>query len=346
MKGQHEAKFVALALALAVGLASATASAQDDPDYIPSEAAAGDVSEDAEGWDFLLTLGATVNFNQNDAVIGQPDGATWTLGGKLNFGANYIKAGHEVRNKLDLTNTWTRTPIVPEFARSNDTLRIESIYYYHLQSVPWLGPFARFQLQTSVFNGTDIQPAESTYQITRLDGAIDNVTSDRLKLTSSLEPLVLKESIGGFARPIAHKWASLEMRLGLGAQEIFAEGALALSDNKDTPQLEVIELDDSFQAGAEFVASFNGSIVGNRVTYAAGVDVLVPFLNSGGETDDRGPIDLANIDAFARLSFKLVSWASLDYEFRALRQPLLLDEFQIQNNLLLTFGYTLLGDEE
>jgi hypothetical protein len=333
--------------ALAVFCSGASVWAQDEPDYIPTEAANSESkAEGEEGWDLTLTIGATVNFNQNDAVIGQPDGSTWTLGGRLQFGADYFEGGHEVRNNLDVSNTWTRTPVVSEFVRSNDTVRLESIYYYHLDSISWLGPFARFQLQTSAFKGTDVQPEESEYQITRLDGSVETVTADRLSLTSSLEPLVLKESFGGFARPIASKAVSLEMRLGLGAQEIFAKGALSIDDDEDTPQIEVIELDDSFQAGAEFVATFGGELLSKRLTYKAGVDVLVPFINSGDDIGDRGPVDLANIDFFARASVKIVSWASLDYEFRALRQPLLLDEFQVQNNLLLTFGYTLLGSDQ
>lgn len=349
MKQSSSKARVALSVlgASALFFSGASVWAQDDPDYIPTEAANSEgKGEGEEGWDLTLTIGATVNFNQNDAVIGQPDGSTWTLGGKLQFGADYFKGGHEVRNNLDVSNTWTRTPVVPEFVRSNDNVRLESIYYYHLDAISWLGPFARFQLQTSAFTGADVQPEESEYQITKLNGTVETVTADRLKLTTPLEPLVLKESLGGFARPIAAKAASLEMRLGLGAQQIFAKGALAVGDDGDTPQIEVTELDDSIQAGAEFVATFGGEILGKRLTYSTGVDVLVPFYNSGGEIDDRGPVDLANIDFYARASIKVVSWASLDYEFRALRQPLLLDEFQVQNNLLLTFGYTLLGADE
>jgi len=36
-----------------------------------------------------------------------------------------------------------------------------------------------------------------------------------------------------------------------------------------------------------------------------------------------------------------LSWASLDYSFKAIREPQLLDKWQVQNNLLLSFAYTL-----
>jgi hypothetical protein len=40
------------------------------------------------------------------------------------------------------------------------------------------------------------------------------------------------------------------------------------------------------------------------------------------------------------LSFKLVEWASLDYILKTLRQPQLVQDWQVQNMLLLTFGYS------
>jgi hypothetical protein len=38
----------------------------------------------------------------------------------------------------------------------------------------------------------------------------------------------------------------------------------------------------------------------------------------------------------------LFEWASLDYELKIMRLPQLVDAWQIQNNLLLTFSYTLI----
>ena len=66
---------------------------------------------------------------------------------------------------------------------------------------------------------------------------------------------------------------------------------------------------------------------------------MTPFAHSALPAgDNRGAMALTNVEIDATLSFKLVDWASLDYELKALRQPQLLDRFQVQNNLLLTFG--------
>ena len=94
------------------------------------------------------------------------------------------------------------------------------------------------------------------------------------------------------------------------------------------------------QAGLEATVTVTGKLSEKRITYALGYDMLIPFVNN--DDSDRSAIDLANIEFYAKVSFKLFSWASLDYEFRALRKPQLVDKWQVQNNLLLTFAWTLL----
>ena len=58
--------------------------------------------------------------------------------------------------------------------------------------------------------------------------------------------------------------------------------------------------------------------------------------------DDKREPDLTYVLIEATLAIKLFSWMSLDYSLRALRQPLVIDDFQIQNSLLLNFSYAVL----
>ncbi|MEZ4293712.1 MAG: hypothetical protein R3B70_01960 [Polyangiaceae bacterium] len=61
------------------------------------------------------------------------------------------------------------------------------------------------------------------------------------------------------------------------------------------------------------------------------------YIDSGGQ-DDVG--QLTNIDLGANINFKLVEWASVTYELKAVRVPQLLpDTFQVRNTLMLTMGY-------
>ena len=47
---------------------------------------------------------------------------------------------------------------------------------------------------------------------------------------------------------------------------------------------------------------------------------------------------LASCLGMLAATVKLVEWASLDDELSAIREPQLIDAFQVRNNLLLTFG--------
>lgn len=330
-----------LAFALLLLPLATTAQAQDDPDYVPEDT--GGTKEFEPGWDIGLTIGANLNLSSNSSVIGQPDGASYTVGGNLQLAFDYFtEGGFEFRNRLGLRETFTRTPVLPEFVRTIDELDFEAITYYHFSTARWVGLFGRFVLRTSIFEGFAVQPEEVDFVITDLNGDTRTQTTDRLKLTDSFSPLTLKESVGGFLRPIDHKWIRLELRSGVGARQTFADDQLTLNDDPDTATIEVATLNSFTQIGLENVLMASGTGFGKRVTYTGTIETLTPFYNSDAQTDDRNAFGVTNVEVSAALSFKLVEWASLDYEFRALRQPALLDEFQIQHNLLLTFGYTLL----
>jgi len=328
---------------IALALTCASAAAQDEPEYVPTTTGETDVAA-KQGWDATLSIGANANVSSNDSVIGQPDGSSWTLGFNVKGGLQYINGGHESRNFLNATETFTRTPVVPEFVRTSDLLELESIYYYHFARVQWLGPFARLKLSTSLFKGEDVQPDARDYLVTNIDGSQTIINATRFQLTDPFFPFSLRESLGMFARPLDRSWLKIEFRAGLGAREVFADSQFAVKDNADTPVLEIVELESFTQAGAEVVAEATGQLAGDRVTYGAGAEVLTPFYDSVSDSD-QSATDLTNIDLYAKLSFKLVSWASIDYQYKATKQPALLDKFQVQHNLLLTIGYTLLEED-
>ena len=74
--------------------------------------------------------------------------------------------------------------------------------------------------------------------------------------------------------------------------------------------------------------------------------IMIPFINDLDTEDDRSITELTNIEIGATISFKVFEWLAIDYVFRALRQPQLLDEWQIQNNLLLTASYSFFKPEK
>jgi hypothetical protein len=301
--------------------------------------AAAEVEESKrpQGWTPGLALGASFNLVDTKSVVGQPDGTSITVGGGIDASLEFNAGMSEWRNNLGAAAGTTRTPAIDEFVKTNDGLMFESIYLLHLVEI--FGPFARFGMNTQMFSATDIQAAPTDYEVKNLDGTVDNFTGRRLALTDPFKPLTLRESLGVFLQPVRMPQISLETRVGVGALETFASG-LAVTDDPDTALVEVVELDDSFMVGAEGVLNMWGFFdAAKRLSYTAGIGVLVPFVTSDlAADDDRGLGDLVVLEANVGLNAKLFDWASVGYRFNVTRQPLLVDEFQISNSVLLTLG--------
>ncbi|HHH30251.1 MAG TPA: hypothetical protein ENK57_18180, partial [Polyangiaceae bacterium] len=327
------------------------AHAQDDPQAPPtvSDADAGPIQDNQtvaaeveeadkreEGWSPGIAFGAGFNLVDNRSVVGQQDGTTLTLSGGIDGVLDFNHGMHEWRNGLLASAGVARTPSIGEFVKTNDGLSFESIYLLHVIEI--FGPFARFGLNTQMFSASDIRPSAVDYVVSNLDGTTDNFTGRRLALTDPFQPLNLRQSVGVFVQPVREQEIELEARAGLGAMETFAEGGLAINDDDATAEVEVNELDDSYLVGGELVVNAWGFLdPGKRISYAVGGSVLLPFATSD-RPDDQSLIDATTIEARAGLNVKLFDWASLNYKLAVLRQPLLVENVQISNNLLLTIG--------
>lgn len=325
-----------LATLATTGVAFAAAA---DPGLLPTEAEIKAAKEkaEAEGWFPKLSLGASMSLSSNSNVVGQPDGSSWTFGLNLLGRLDFLEGMHDWRNTLQIHEVLSRTPVIDDWIKTIDQLLFESVYY--IKVIEQLGPFASFKLETSLFQGFDLRAAPVTY-VSAADGTELAVAATRLKLTDSFQPLTLKQAIGAFYRPISTPEIDLHIRAGFGAQETFAEGGLVVADNGDTPEIEIARLDDFVQGGVVVGVEAKGQFEDGRVSYAARAEVMVPIIND--DAANRDAIELTNIDIAAKITFKLFSFASLDYEFKAFRLPALVDSWQIQNSLLLTFNYTLI----
>ena len=291
-----------------------------------------------DGWNPGIALGANFNLIDTRSVVGQMDGTTFTLGAAIDAALEFNQEIHEWRNSLLASAGTAYTPAIGEFIKSSDGLAFESIYLLHAMEI--LGPYARFAFNTQMFPGMDIRPSAVDYEVSNLDGTTTSYTGRRLALTDPFKPFELREGIGLFVQPLNQTQIHMEARAGLGAQEILAADNLAVTDDSATPQIEVKQIDDSYQVGAE--ATFN--VWGffdetKRVSYTAGVGVLVPFVTSELPAgDDRGLGELTNFLGTLGLNAKLFDWASIGYRFQVMRQPMLVDKWQISNNVLITIG--------
>lgn len=333
----------------------------EKPDFKP-------VEKRKQGWDPSIAVGGTLAFANNSSVVGQVDGSTFSFGIKLDAGLNLNHGSHEWRNTLGVVAGTTRTPAVDQFVKTSDLLAFDSIYLYHV--VPWFGPFVRFSVNTQMFRGSDVRAGNTPYQISDADGknpatvcgvsgktiGADGLCSaddpnvlpgtasqqvvSKLSLSDPFKPTTLKQSIGLFVQPYAKDPLTIELRAGLGAQETFADSQLAVKDDATTAnKIEVVRLTNANLVGAELGIAAWGKLVDNRVSYRLEGNFLTPFIktNTAANTG-KSAVQLTTIQLAGTLSFKLVEWASLDYNLRLFRDPSVLDAFQVQNTLFLTFG--------
>ncbi len=338
-------------------LAAGTAAAVDPPpppkldpvkqEYVDKPEVKDD-SKRKQGWDPRLTIGASLAFSNNKDVVGQVDGSTITMGAKIDATADYNRGPHEWRNTLGLAAGTTYTPLVKEFVKTTDILHLDTIYLFHIVKV--FGPFVRFSMDTQMFAGTDVRPAPVVYSIARLGAdpaKPELLPSTRFALSDPFKPMTLKQSIGAFLQPIAEEKVSFEIRAGFGAQETLADKQFALLDDAATPNIEVQELQNVYQGGPELALAVWGTFADKKVAYKAEAAAMTPVLRSPAtpvlaeDGSELSTFELTNIQLGASLSFKLVDWASLDYQFKAVRFPQVINKFQIQNALLLTFALTL-----
>lgn len=291
-----------------------------------------------DGWHINFKPAANLSYGHSKTVVGQADGSTFTFGLNLELVVTMLKGKHEWRNTVKISEAVSRTPVLGEFIISMDELFVESMYMYYFYE--WFGLYGRFALETSMFPGMDAQPERVTYAITRHDGNIDLILDDRIKLTSPFAPLTLKEGLGPFFRVLKQEEVNLEFLLGLAFWETMADGELALNDNADTAEIEVKSLENNYQIGGEFITKLWGELWTKRIGYAAGVELMYPFYISP-ENLGLSAADKLNVNIFARMDFRFAEWFALSYEFKAVREAQLQTDFQIQNNILATFSYSL-----
>ncbi len=293
-----------------------------------------------EGWTPRIKLKSNISLSSSASVVGQVDGDSTTLGASIDAYLAFKSGQNEWRQELKYNGTTTKTPSLSKYVKSADEFNYISTYLRSLANYPSLGPYARLNLKTSVFKGEDVR-AETKNYTERSTGA-DFGSHKVFRLTDGFIPLTTKESVGFFLKLIDRKETQLELRLGGGAIQVKTDGQLRVDDDDSTDTIiELSYLDDINQLGLEYGLLFKGKW-NSFSDYSVSADFLTPFgvdIAEGKECDRCSSTELTNIDLKIALSTKISSWASLSYEYKALKQPEILNEFQLQHGFVLNFIY-------
>lgn len=318
-----------------------------EAEYVPDEEA-GDLDEVTDGWYHTVNLGIGLSVGTSRDVVGQEDGATITFSVDATWRAELFAGQHEFRNTLSINEAVSRTPLVDNFVKSNDRLQNEAIWFYHLPSVDWFGPFARASLQTSIFNGHDVRANRVDYErFNRSDELTTFSNRARLQLTRPFQPTTLKESVGVFVEPLRQEALNVDIRLGVGARQVFANGNYVVSEVIDAgtrPDQErdiviLNELETFSQAGSELAIEAFGNNPEGDINYRLGFEMMTPFYNSV-ENSTLNAWEATNYEGSISVAFAARDWLSVSYGLNALKSPQLVDEWQLTNQLLVTITQT------
>lgn len=289
----------------------------------------------ADGWFPKLTLAANLSMVHTHQVQGIDNGLSVSLGGAVNGELVYRKGQHAWISNLTGIHSWSKIPTVKPFVKASDEMNLKSFYEYRFKKVDQLALFAGLQAITSLAPGSLVAAKDTVLVYNLLNGT--QVTgfaprNERVRVTKGFVPFIFKQLVGLAARPHKSDLAQLDVRISLVGQEVWADG-FTISDDKTTPELELTQLQDYQQFGMQIEALLGGNIQKNLI-YAFRLEMMYPFVTSI-DTPLVG-FDLLNTDITFKLSLKVSKWASLEYSFGAKRLPLIVNQWQVINNLVLS----------
>lgn len=298
------------------------------------------------GWFPTLKAGLNLAFSQSQGVVGVVDGTTMSLGIAINGTLLMRKGAHEWHNVLNILHTQSKSPNLEPFIKAADKFEFESFYLYRFPRIQWLGVYGGIKLEAPLLAGYIVKDADTNVLLKNNDGT---TTADRalaqqsFQLTKSLAPFTFKQYAGVSMRPVNRSYLNLEIKVAGGATEVWNRGGYAVSDDAATPELDLVQLKDYVQAGAQLRVEMGGATNDKLLSYLLKGELMYPFVTSV-DTAISG-IDLLNTELSFNLNVKLSSWASLTYSISVNRLPMILNKWQVTNNLMLSITASLVKSE-
>ena len=287
-----------------------------------------DPTED-DDWTISAVLGANFNFIQSN-LITQQEGFSYGYDVFFDGTAIFNDQTHLWSNRLDVA-LGQFSPVANEdedrqFRTQSDRLFANSIYVYQL--TPWFGPYGRMGITTNMLERR--QWFDDGVRVVDDEGAVDVARS--VSLGQPFAPMTLLQGAGGNFRVLRTRPVELDIRAGVGARQLLANG-LRIIDSRsgtfeDPDRVRGVDGNSSF--------GFEGTVVGLvriwRLIGTTEFDGLLPVTNDAGLFTWRN-----------QLSLRLASFISLNYRFNMNRDPNLDAEHpnRTEHDVQLRFSYTL-----
>jgi hypothetical protein len=159
----------------------------------------------------------------------------------------------------------------------------------------------------------------------------------RYKIVDAFEPMTIRGNLGFFANPYDRKDFKLNLKLGLGFQKIITNNGFVLADDSATSEIEFNQLEDSEEAGLEFETDVSG-MINDNINWSLVANLFLPLNDSN---EDIEGFDKLNTDIEGKLSSEITNNISLDYFLIIKRLPQIVEDWQIQNGIVVNISYTL-----
>jgi len=284
----------------------------------------------ATGFYGSLVLGGTFELNDSARVVGRTDGTSLGLSAFAESLFGYRTSAHLFYGRFNVeAGGDLRLPDRP-FVSNVDELTLDLLYVYRVAS--WFGPYARASIETQVLPG--IQPFDAPTAVRKLDadGAELGVVSPRSSFTlaEAFAPIEPRYGTGVRFDVNLSGHLSLATRFGVGGRHVFTRGLFILDDDPATAELDVRQIDDVTQFGAE-AALVAELTLGRWIVLKLDTSALFPF--------ER--YDAAVVDFRGSAVLRLTSFASLNYTVRVKDDPALSADTQTDHAVLLRLAYKL-----
>ncbi len=287
-------------------------------------------------WTRRVTLGGAVSFNTTDNVAGATNQST--INGLVfldtyvtyDDGANFGSALFELEEGVLRVDPEGSDALPTQ--KTQDRFRTDLLYVRFVNE-HW-GPYARFGILTNLFASDVLATDDVNVAFNKLDGTRDVVfvpANSEYRTADAFGSLRVREGLGINYRLARNRWATLNWRGGIGFRQNNFNDAFLLDDSAATPELDYFEIDDFNEEGLE--TTLVGSV---RMTR----NLL--WITDFGVFGDFGDLGDPTIDWRNTLSLRLSRRISIDYTADILRQPQVIDETQLRQNVLLRFSWDLL----
>lgn len=285
-----------------------------------------------------LRSALTVGLVDSVGWAGQDDGTKAAVGFAITGQLALLRGGHSLDANLGLEAAVGKARGSSDLAKARDGASIDGTWTWRV--VSWFGAHAAAFAETAPLGSSLDHETATLHSVLRPEGDRERVTRRSLILTDPGVPLRLGQELGPVLLPVEVAPARVAIHVGAAARETFADGQLAVSEDPTTPFVDVEEADGAARAGIGGGFEVGGVVSTARVHYRVRADLMTPLAYPARPSNERGALNFTDVDLRANISLRLVSWASLDYAFQALREPLVLNDYRVRSSLVVSIGPT------